>query len=120
MSVPSPSKRFFQLTGHVVLRFGSAHLLDPVAAALRMQDDLAHSRVVTEQEAAQIVGACIRARKGRTLRAGADGVYVCEQNCVITYLDTSPRFKQTEVRGIPQISRGCRLKSGPGRRKIRE
>jgi len=120
VSVPAPAHRYYQLTGHVVLRFASAHLLDPVTTVLRMQEDLAASRPVSTREAAAIVGHPMWARNGRTLRAGAHGIYVCEGNCVVTYIDNCPRFKQAEVRGIPQASRGCRLKSAPARRKIRE
>ncbi len=100
----------YSLTGHAILRFASAHVLDPVEALLLAQKDLAFSYEVNEEEARRFLNSGLRFRAGRTYRAGAGGVYICEGNRVITYIDRQKRFRSKEVRGWAQKSRAARMR----------
>lgn len=108
------STAFFTMSGHAVLRFGTAHLLDPVAAILRAHEDLALSREATELEVRLFLRSALRFQPGRTYRIGPAGVFVCQGSRVITYIDRDNRFRSRRVRGRFQCSRSCRMR-GAGR-----
>ena len=106
---------WYRLSGHVLLRYGSAHLVDPVTASLRIQEDLAQSRVLTsEDEARLILGGTLRFRRRHSYRAGAAGIYVIFENVAITYISTSRRFRTRRVRGTSQCGRSGRLHAAQG------
>lgn len=114
---------WYNLSGHVLLRYGSAHLVDPATAALRIQEDLATSRVLTsEEEARAILGGTLRFRDGHTYLAGAAGIYVVIENRAVTYISSNKKFRTRRVRGVPQRSRAGRLHAdrGEARRKNKE
>lgn len=103
------STAFFTMSGHAVLRYGTAHVLDPIAAILRAHEDLAHSREATELEVRLFLRSALRFQPGRTYRIGPEGVFVCQGSRVITYIDRDSRFRSRRVRGRFQSSRSCRL-----------
>ncbi|HYF91622.1 MAG TPA: hypothetical protein VD969_05220 [Symbiobacteriaceae bacterium] len=114
---------WYRLSGHVLLRYGSAHLVDPTTAALRIQEDLAQSRILaSEDEARLMLGGKIRFRRRHLYRAGAAGVYVIFENVAITYICAAGRFRSRRVRGEFQRSRSGRLHTwqGHARRMERE
>lgn len=122
-AVTSVTASWFRLSGHVLLRYGSAHLVDPVTAALRIQEDLAASRILTcEDEARLILGGSLRFRNGHLYLAGEAGIYVISDNRAITYISSNKKFRTQRVRGNSQRSRSGRLHSdrGNARRTKRE
>lgn len=101
----------YHVSGHVLLRYGTAHLVDPLTAALRVQDELAAScEVTSEEEAWQLAGVSVRFHKGYVYRAGTQGIYVCLGDRAITYIDNQARFKARQVRGGPEAGRTASLK----------
>lgn len=114
---------WYRLSGHVLLRYGSAHLVDLVTAALRIHADLAAARMLTsEDEANQVLGGSLRFRRGHHYLVGAAGVYVIAGNVAITYVSTSKKFRGLRVRGREQRGRSGRLHTtrGHARRKSKE
>lgn len=105
----------YRISGHALLRYSSAYLIDPATAALRIQEELLQARpLATEQEAGQVIGASLRFHPGHSYVAGPTGVYVLRENVVITYIDRSGKFRSRKVRGFPQRSRSGRMKAGVG------
>jgi len=115
-SVAEETRGWYRLSGHVLLRYGSAHLVDLVTAALQIREDLATARVLTtEDEARQVLGGSLRFRRGHRYLAGAAGIYVIAGNVAITYISTSKKFRNLSVRGRGQRGRSGRLHTTRGR-----